>query len=102
MFLSLLILLAMPLLDTSRIRGSQFRPFMRSAFWFFVANFFILMFIGGQHVESPYVEIGTAATAFYFAWFVVIVPMVGILENTIIDMNDSVLPGGNKPSSLNS
>jgi ubiquinol-cytochrome c reductase cytochrome b subunit len=86
MFMSLLILLAMPVLDTSRIRGSQFRPFMRFAFWLFVANFFVLMFIGSQHVESPYVEIGAAATAFYFLWFIVVVPVVGIVENTLMDI----------------
>ena len=86
MFMSLLILLAMPVLDTSRIRGSQFRPFMRFAFWLFVANFFVLMFIGSQHAESPYVEIGAAATAFYFLWFIVVVPVVGIVENTLMDI----------------
>jgi ubiquinol-cytochrome c reductase cytochrome b subunit len=43
MFGSLLILLVMPLVDLSRIRGNQFRPAMRVAFWFFVVNFFILM-----------------------------------------------------------
>lgn len=86
MFMSLLILLAMPVLDTSRIRGSQFRPFMRFAFWLFVVDFFILMFIGSQHVESPYVEIGAAATAFYFLWFILIVPVVGIVENTLMDI----------------
>ena len=86
MFMSLLILLAMPILDTSRIRGSQFRPAMRFVFWMFVANFFILMFIGSQHVENPYVEIGAAATAFYFAWFIIVVPAVGILENTLMDI----------------
>ena len=75
MFMSLLILLGMPILDTSRIRGSQFRPLMRFSFWTFVACFFILMFIGSQHVESPYVEIGAAATAYYFAWFLVVVPV---------------------------
>ncbi len=89
MFGSLLILLAMPILDTSRVRGSQFRPFMRFAFWLFVANFFILMFIGSQHVESPYIEIGAAATFFYFAWFLVVVPVVGIVENTLMDLATS-------------
>jgi ubiquinol-cytochrome c reductase cytochrome b subunit len=43
MFASLFILLAMPLLDTSRLRGSQFRPIMKFMFWVFVSNFFILM-----------------------------------------------------------
>lgn len=75
MFMSLLILLVMPILDTSRIRGSQFRPLMRFSFWTFVVCFFVLMFIGSQHVESPYVEIDAAATAYYFAWFLVVVPV---------------------------
>lgn len=86
MFASLLILLAIPVLDTSRIRGNQFRPLIRVAFWSFVANFGLLMFIGSQHVASPYVEIGAAATVFYFAWFVLIVPAVGIIENTLMDL----------------
>ena len=81
MFMSLLILLGMPILDTSRIRGS--RPLMRFSFWTFVACFFILMFIGSQHVESPYVEIGAKKkyevfflTAYYFGWFLVVVPVL--------------------------
>jgi ubiquinol-cytochrome c reductase cytochrome b subunit len=86
MFASLLILLAMPLLDTSRIRGSQFRPIMKFMFWVFVANFFILMWIGSQHPETPYSEIGQVSTLLYFAWFLFIVPITGILENTLMDL----------------
>src|SRR6201746_2850125 len=47
---SILILLAMPILDTSRIRGSAFRPLMKMAYWLFVVDFLILMWCGGQHV----------------------------------------------------
>jgi len=86
MFASLLILLAMPLLDTSRLRGSQFRPLMKFIFWVFVSNFFILMWIGSQHPVSPFSEIGQFATLLYFAWFLVLVPFTGILENTLIDL----------------
>ncbi len=83
---SLLILLAMPILDTSRIRGSQFRPLMRVAFWAFVTDFFLLMYIGSQHAAEPYITVGAVATIFYFGWFVVIVPVVGIVENTLMDI----------------
>lgn len=83
---SLLILLAMPLLDTSRVRGSQFRPLMRFAFWVFVSDFFLLMYLGSQHAEEPYITVGAIATALYFGWFVVIVPVVGIIENTLMDI----------------
>jgi len=86
MFSSLLILLAMPIVDTSRVRGSQFRPLMRWAFWLFVVNFFVLMFIGSQHVEEPFISVGAMSTAFYFAWFLVIVPVIGIVENTLLDI----------------
>jgi len=83
---SLLILLAMPLLDTSRVRGSQFRPLMRFAFWAFVTDFFLLMYLGSQHAEEPYITVGAFATVFYFAWFVVVVPVIGVVENTLADI----------------
>lgn len=83
---ALLILLAMPILDTGRIRGNQFRPLMRVAFWILVADFFLLMHVGSQHAEEPYVTVGALATALYFGWFVIIVPMVGIIENTLADI----------------
>lgn len=83
---SLLILLAMPILDTARVRGSQFRPLMRFAFWVFVTDFFLLMYIGSQHAEEPFITIGTIATALYFSWFIIIVPVVGIVENTLMDI----------------
>ena len=85
MFGSLLILLVLPLTDLSRIRGSQFRPFMKLAFRFFVVDFFILMWIGSQHPVSPYVEIGQISTAFYFIWFLAIVPAIGLIENSLFD-----------------
>jgi ubiquinol-cytochrome c reductase cytochrome b subunit len=83
---SLLILLLMPLVDTSRVRGSQFRPLMRFAFWIFVTDFFLLMYIGSQHAEEPYITIGMIATGLYFGWFLVIVPVVGVIENTLMDI----------------
>lgn len=87
MLASLLILLLMPILDTSRLRGSQFRPIMKVLFWSFVGNFFILMLIGSQHVSYPYVEIGSFATVFYFSWFLLFVPLAGVLENTLMDLS---------------
>jgi len=86
MFGSLFILLLLPLVDISRVRGNQFRPAMKLAFWFFVVDFIILMWIGSQHPETPYLEIGQISTAFYFAWFLIIVPLIGISENTLIDI----------------
>jgi ubiquinol-cytochrome c reductase cytochrome b subunit len=86
MFGSLLILLVLPLTDLSRVRGSTFRPAMKLFFWFFVVDFIILMWIGSQHPNSPYVEIGQISTAFYFLWFLAIVPAIGLAENTLMDI----------------
>lgn len=86
MFGSLLILLILPLTDLSRIRGNQFRPAMKLAFWFFVVDFLILMWIGSQHPDSPYLEIGQFATAFYFFWFLILIPIIGLIENSLFDL----------------
>lgn len=97
MFGSLLILLIVPFVDLSRIRGNQFRPAMKLFFWLFVVNFVILTWIGSQHPTTPYVEIGQVATAVYFGWFIVIYPVVGLLENTLSDLGTSLrLTLGNK------
>ena len=93
MFGSLLILLVLPLTDVSRIRGSQFRPLMKLAHWVFIVNFFILMWIGACHPETPYLEIGQASTAFYFIWFIVIVPVIGLIENTAMDLATTTASG---------
>lgn len=86
-FMSLLILLFIPILDISRVRGSQSRPLMQIAFFLLVIDFFVLIFVGSQHVESPYTEIGAFATFFYFSWFLIIVPVVGIIENSLTEKN---------------
>jgi len=89
MFGSLLILLVLPLTDLSRVRGSQFRPLMRFNVISFMAIFLILMWIGGSHAETPFIEIGQVATALYFAWFILFVPLTGIIENTLMDITSS-------------
>nr|UEK25977.1 apocytochrome b [Mutinus fleischeri] len=87
MFGSLLILLVLPFTDFSRVRGSQFRPMMKLANWAFFINFLTLMWIGSEHPESPFVEIGQISTAFYFLWFLFIIPGIGLIENTLFDLN---------------
>jgi len=81
---AILILLALPLINTSNIRSSKFRPIFSIAYWFLVSDFLILGWIGQKPVESPYVEIGMLATLFYFLFFILFVPLIGILESTLI------------------
>jgi ubiquinol-cytochrome c reductase cytochrome b subunit len=87
MFSSLLILLILPLVDLSKIRGNTFRPFSKFVYWTFVINFFLLMSLGACHVESPYIEIGQICTAFYFSYFLILVPLSGLIDNTLFDLS---------------
>ena len=86
MFSAILILLAMPFTDLSRSRGIQFRPLSKIAFFIFVANFLILMQIGAKHVETPFIEFGQISTVLYFAHFFIIVPVVSIIENSLVEL----------------
>jgi len=63
------VLLLLPIINTSEIRSSKFRPIYSIAYWFFVADFLILGWIGQQPVETPFLEVGQIATAFYFIFF---------------------------------
>jgi ubiquinol-cytochrome c reductase cytochrome b subunit len=87
MFSAILALLVMPFSDLSRSRGIQFRPLSKIAFYIFVANFLILMVLGAKHVESPFIEFGQISTVIYFAHFLIIVPLVSIIENSLMDLN---------------
>ena len=84
MFTALLILLAMPFSDISKLRGAQFKPLSKILFFFFAANFLILMALGAKHVESPFIEFGQISTVLYFGYFVLFLPIVGLIENTIV------------------
>jgi ubiquinol-cytochrome c reductase cytochrome b subunit len=86
MFSAILILLAMPFTDLSRFRGIQFRPLSKIAFFIFVANFLILMQLGAKHVESPFIEFGQISTIIYFAYFLIIVPLVSLFENSLVEL----------------
>jgi ubiquinol-cytochrome c reductase cytochrome b subunit len=86
MFSALLALLVMPYSDLSKLRGIQFRPLSKIAFYIFVANFLVLFQLGAKHVESPFIEFGQISTVLYFAHFLIIVPFVTLLENSLMDL----------------
>ena len=86
MFSAILILLIMPFTDLSRSRGIQFKPLSKVVFFLFVANFLILMELGAKHVESPFIEFGQISTVVYFAYFLIIVPLISLVENTLTEL----------------
>lgn len=84
LFASLLVLLVLPYIEQSPIRSKQFRPLSKFFFWFFIADFAILTYIGGQVVEEPFITIGQIASVLYFLYFLVINPVIGYIEGKLI------------------
>lgn len=85
---AILILLLLPLINTSEIRSSKFRPIFGVAYWFLVSDFLLLGWIGQKPVEAPYIEIGMGATFFYFFFLLILIPLIGVLESKVVSNID--------------
>nr|AIG53224.1 cytochrome b [Ctenotus robustus] len=81
---SILILMLVPALHTSKQRGNAFRPFSQALFWALVSNIIILTWIGGQPVEDPFIIIGQIASTTYFIIFLILMPAVSKMENSLM------------------
>nr|YP_009494830.1 cytochrome b [Bathyraja meridionalis]AWO66649.1 cytochrome b [Bathyraja meridionalis] len=83
---SILILMLVPLLHTSKQRSSTFRPITQILFWTLVAITIILTWIGGQPVEQPFIIIGQIASIMYFLLFLILFPLTGWWEDKILNL----------------
>nr|ADM46552.1 cytochrome b [Microtus arvalis] len=87
LILSIVILAFMPLLHTSKQRALTFRPITQTMYWILVADLLVLTWIGGQPVEYPFIIIGQTASIAYFAIIVIFMPIAGMIENDIMDLD---------------
>ncbi len=102
MFGSILILFVLPWLDRSPVRSCAFRPYYKWFFWILVLDCFVLGWVGANSPDAvfhgiPFVVIGQVATAYYFAHFLVILPLLGIFERPRAlpaSISQPVLSGG--------
>ncbi len=79
---SIVILAFLPWLDTSRVRSARYRPLFRQFFWVFVVVCIGLGWLGAKPAEGGYVLASRILTFYYFAHFLVILPLLGLFEKT--------------------
>jgi ubiquinol-cytochrome c reductase cytochrome b subunit len=80
MFGAIVVMALAPWLDTSKVRSGRYRPTFKVFFWLLVVDFFVLMWAGGMPAEQPYVAISQVATAYWFVYFLIVLPVLGVLE----------------------
>jgi ubiquinol-cytochrome c reductase cytochrome b/c1 subunit len=80
MFGSILILAFLPWLDTSRVKSAVYRPLYKQFFWVFVLVCLGLGWLGSKPAEGGYVIAARVLTAYYFIHFLIILPLLGLIE----------------------
>lgn len=83
MFGAILVMALAPWLDTSSTRSGRYRPMFKWWFALFIIDFFVLMWAGAMPAEEPYATISLIASAYWFAFFLVILPLLGVIEKPL-------------------
>ena len=81
---ALIVLFLIPFTNTSEIRSTTFRPLFKIFYWLLVADFLILGWIGQKPVKTTFVIAGQIATVYYFIFFIILIPVTGIIESFLI------------------
>jgi ubiquinol-cytochrome c reductase cytochrome b subunit len=84
MVLAIVILLFLPNLDNSFVRSNYFKPLHSLIFWFFVSDALLLGWVGQEVVETPFIELSKLITPFYFAYFIILLPLISNFEKIFI------------------
>lgn len=97
MFAAIAILVFVPWLDTSRVRSAKYRPIYKWFFWLLVIACLGLGYLGAKPPEGAYVIWARIFTLYYFLHFLVVMPVLGIIETPKAlprSISESVLKGG--------
>ena len=80
MFGAIIVMALAPWLDTSSVRSGRYRPMFKWWFWIFIVTLFVLMWAGAMPAEGIYPYIALIGSAYWFAYFLVILPLLGVIE----------------------
>jgi len=83
MFGAILVMALAPWLDTSSVRSGRYRPMFKWWFVLLVVDFMVLMWLGAMPAEEPYATFALIASAYWFAYFLVILPLLGVIEKPL-------------------
>jgi len=101
MFASILLLFFLPWLDRSPVRSGNYRPVFRTFFWILVIDVVILAICGMKPAEQPWVALSQLGAAYYFAHFLIILPLISKFERPLplpTSISASVLHGEKQES----
>lgn len=104
MFGAIAVLAFLPWLDTSKVRSGRFRPLFKIAFWLFGLNALFLGYLGSVTTDAILFHVpgldfqavvwAKLCTFYYFAYFLVILPVLGYIEKPKplpVSINDAIL-----------
>jgi quinol-cytochrome oxidoreductase complex cytochrome b subunit len=97
---SIVVLCFLPWLDTSKVRSTKFRPVYKWFFWLLVIDVIVLGYCGAQPAEGIFVSLAFWGTIYYFAHFLVVLPLLGKFERPRPlprSISEPVLPRGGGP-----
>ncbi len=83
MFGAIVALVLVPWLDTSRVRSGKYRPSFKWWFWLLALDFVVLMWAGSQKPEGMVPAISLIGASYWFAYFLVILPVLGLFEKPL-------------------
>ena len=83
MFASILLLFFLPWLDKSPVRSGHYRPVFTRFFWILVVDVIVLTWAGGSTPTPLVVAVSQVATLYYFAHFLIILPLVSKFERPL-------------------
>ncbi|OLP44356.1 cytochrome b [Rhizobium oryziradicis] len=80
MFGAIIVLFFLPWLDTSKVRSAVYRPWYKLFFWLFAADCMLLGWLGSRQPTDTYTLMAQFGTLYYFGFFLVIMPLLGLFE----------------------
>ena len=101
MFSAIFVMFLLPWLDTSKVRSGRYRPLFRQFYALFVVDCLLLGYLGAMPAEGIYIVLARIGTVYYFAHFLIVLPMLGIIErpkDVPESISSPVLSGAAQPA----